>query len=308
MAFPFSVISEKQPIEFEKGLFLADSVVLQDRLFVVGEQGAIFSTSDATHWNKLNSPANRLITSINSDRNKVLVAAGHDAAIFLSEDSGESWNMVYEDIDYQAPILDIIFIDKNHLIAIGAYGLYLTSHDAGQTWQSVPMALPDYEVTDENDWFDPNDLHLNSITVSEDKNVTVIAAESGYIFLSTDKGARWRVLKSPYNGSFFGVEVLSDNSILAYGLRGNIYKYNMYTGLWKKIESNTNELLHASFYDKKNNIAIVGYGSTILFSEDNAETFIKKDISSKSNFSSISKKDNRYILTHENGIFEFNGR
>jgi len=49
----------------------------------------------------------------------------------------------------------------------------------------------------------PPDYHLNRIVGVG--NRLYIAAEGGQLYRSDDRGASWRVLPSPYEGSFFGL-------------------------------------------------------------------------------------------------------
>ena len=112
------------------------------------------------------------------------------------------------------------------------------------------------------------------------------------------------LLNHPIMVSFFGLEILNNNSILVYGLRGNIYSYNLAKNTWMKINSNTNELLHESYYDNNNSIYIIGYGATLLVSKDNGSSFIKKQLNTKNNFTSISKKEDYFYITHENGVLK----
>lgn len=282
-------------------LLLLDSAMIDDRIIVVGEHGRIVMTNTQQDWQRVSSGVDRLLTSISSNQNSVLVA-GHDAIILHSENRGESWQLVYSDPEYEAPLLDIKFVDQQQVIAIGAYGLYLTSQDEGYSWQDSSMNIVnEYDTSSERD-IDVNDLHLNSLS-TDNKGLCVIAAESGHVFISTDFGQQWQVIKSPYHGSFFGVEILSDNEVLLYGLRGTIYKLTIDNRQWRAIESNTNELLHASIVNGSNEIFLIGHGATVLLSDDQGNSFKQISVKSKANFTSILEIDtNQLMLTGEDGV------
>ena len=55
-------------------------------------------------------------------------------------------------------------------------------------------------------------------------NRLYVAAEGGQLYRSDDRGASWRALPSPYEGSFFGLLPIRGEGLLAFGLRGHLYK------------------------------------------------------------------------------------
>src|SRR3546814_18242984 len=88
-----------------------------------------------------------------------------------------------------------------HGIAVGAYGMMLTTDDGGAHWsESAPM-LADIA------------LHLNAIVRAGDGSL-LIAGERGLLAHSSDGGLSWRLLQSPYVGSWFRA--------LTYGHKGEL--------------------------------------------------------------------------------------
>ena len=68
----------------------------------------------------------------------------------------------------------------------------------------------------------PPDYHLNRIVGVG--NRLYVAAEGGQLYRSDDRGASWRALPSPYEGSFFGLVPIRGEGLLAFGLRGHLYR------------------------------------------------------------------------------------
>ncbi len=66
------------------------------------------------------------------------------------------------------------------------------------------------------------DYHLNRIVGVG--NRLYMAAEGGQLYRSDDRGASWRALPSPYEGSFFGLVPIRGEGLLAFGLRGHLYR------------------------------------------------------------------------------------
>jgi photosystem II stability/assembly factor-like uncharacterized protein len=68
-----------------------------------------------------------------------------------------------------------------------------------------------------------DDKHLNAI-VAAGKDTLVIFGEAGTLLRSADAGATWQAVAAPYKGSFFGGVVAKDGALVAFGLRGRIYR------------------------------------------------------------------------------------
>ncbi|MCT6967273.1 WD40/YVTN/BNR-like repeat-containing protein, partial [Salmonella enterica] len=84
-------------------------------------------------------------------------AVGHDAQILASVDGGATWAQQYQDLQREAPLLDVWFNDANHGLAVGAYGALIETTDGGKTWEDVSERL------DNEDQF-----HLNAIAEIKD--------------------------------------------------------------------------------------------------------------------------------------------
>jgi len=107
------------------------------------------------------------------------------------------------------PWLDIVALDTQRLLVVGAYGLAMFSEDGGEHWQSWHARLPN-----------PQQLHLYAARKSGD--TWLLAGEQGLALYSRDDGRSFERLHTPYPGSFFAAEVLPDGEIILAGLRGNV--------------------------------------------------------------------------------------
>lgn len=132
---------------------LLDAVRLPGgRTVAVGERGhVLLSDDDGESWRQVVVPTRVTLTAVATGGDAV-VAAGHDGVILHSTDRGETWQRVREE-PYSAdnfaspsngsPVLDVLFLDDERVLAIGAYALVLTSSDGGATWQSGELVLAD---------------------------------------------------------------------------------------------------------------------------------------------------------------------
>lgn len=177
----------------------------------VGAKGHVFTSPDGKDWTQRIAPVRTMLNRVRFLADgKTGWAVGHDLTIIHTKDGGETWTLQSYDPAVGRPFYDVYFSDPQTGIAIGSYGMYYTTADGGTTWteQSLPLSAMGF--------------HLNSMTRLNDGSL-LIAGERGLAAHSVDNGANWRVLNTPYIGSFFGAFPVGDKGALLYGLRGTLY-------------------------------------------------------------------------------------
>lgn len=238
------------------------------RLVAVGDRGHILFSEDAgKNWVQARVPTRQLLTALYFVDDKHGWAVGHDSQILASEDGGANWKLQFEDLEREAPLLDIWFRDVNTGYAVGAYGALLETSDGGKTW------------TDVSDRLDNEDgYHLNGITAVKDAGLFVVG-EAGSMFRSADWGQTWEKIQGPYEGTLFGaLGTASSNTLLAFGLRGNLYRSTDFGSTWQQVQllSETGPLefgLAGGSLLKNGDVVIVGHGGSVLTSKDSGRTF-----------------------------------
>jgi photosystem II stability/assembly factor-like uncharacterized protein len=203
---------------------------------------------------------------------------GHDETILNTVDGGETWMRSHFAPEAQQPLLDLWFGNRVSGIAVGAYGAYYTTNDGGRTWAGArfapaPLApepgAPAAASVDEYDL--PPDYHLNRIVGVG--NRLYIAAERGQLYRSDDRGATWRALKSPYEGSFFGLIPIRGDGLLAFGLRGSLFKSADGGETWYPIETHTTAMLTDGIAINDLRVVISGLAGVLLVSGDAGASF-----------------------------------
>jgi len=276
-----------KPAEIEplaSGSLLLDLGVAGSRLVAVGERGHVLLSDDqGATWRQAKSvPTRAMLTAVFFADAEYGWAVGHDETIINTVDGGETWTRTHFSPESQQPLLDLWFANRVSGIAVGAYGAYFTSNDGGRHWSSAKFAPPpaktpthDGEAApDEGPGLQeegPPDYHLNRIVGVG--NRLYVAAEGGQLYRSDDRGATWRVLPSPYEGSFFGLVPIRGEGLLAFGLRGHLYKSADAGETWAQLDSHTTAMLTDGIAINDLRVIISGLAGVMLVSGDGGETF-----------------------------------
>lgn len=252
------------------GLF-TDLVHIDSGFVAVGERGQIVLSSDGKQWKQAEDVPTRAMLTALTAIDMQLWAVGHDGVIVHSTDAGLHWQLQRSDplkkveatdragrvASQGAPLLDVLFLDANIGFAVGAYSLFLGTHDGGKNWTPIDLKLqtePRLSAQpaasnasdksnltfskDELALEDEADPHLNCIVATGDGSL-LIAAERGTGYRSTDHGEHWQKLKLPYKGSMFGAIGFEDGHVLVFGLRGHVYESRNLGDQWSEVVTGT---------------------------------------------------------------------
>jgi photosystem II stability/assembly factor-like uncharacterized protein len=272
--------SANLPAEIEplvSASLLLDLAVAGERLVAVGERGHVLLSDDhGATWRQAKSvPTRDMLTAVYFVDAQYGWAVGHDETILNTVDGGENWTRSNFAPESQQPLLDLWFANRVSGIAVGAYGAYLTTNDGGRHWASSKFAPPPDpkkaggSLADEGDV--PPDYHLNRIVGVG--NRLYLAAEAGQLYRSDDRGATWRALPSPYEGSFFGLLPIRGSGLLAFGLRGHLYRSADAGETWTQLETHTTAMLTDGIAINDLRVVIGGLAGVLLVSGDAGETF-----------------------------------
>jgi len=84
-----------------------------------------------------------------------------------------------------------------------------------------------------------NDKRFHLYSLAAHAGSVYIAGEQGLLLRLNAAGERFERVETPYNGTFFGVDVADAGQVLVYGLRGNAYFSVDAGGNWRKLETGT---------------------------------------------------------------------
>lgn len=241
---------------------LLDGALAGPDVVAVGERGAILrSTDNGKMWDRVSSGVNATLTGISfaaPTTPRTGWAVGHDALIIGTTDGGQTWTKHYQGENLQDSFLDVIALDAQRAIAVGAYGLYVSTADGGKTWTRRKLSNDDY--------------HFNRITAGTG-TILYLAGEHGTLLRSTDLGAKWSALKSPYEGSFYGLSSPAARTLLAHGLRGRVYRSTDDGRSWQPVVTPEPVLLATSALLRNTALLLAGQSRSLLVSRDSGATF-----------------------------------
>jgi photosystem II stability/assembly factor-like uncharacterized protein len=239
---------------------MTDITLAGSKLVAVGERGHILISEDGEQWQQANVPVNVLLTSIDFKNDNVGFVTGHDATLLKTTDGGLNWSIVNYQPELDKPLLDIKVLNNN-VIAVGAYGLFLQSTDAGETWQDSfqdELLIEDDRLyLEELKEFEPDTYikerqymlpHFNSINVIGEE--LYIAGEAGFLANSDVNGADWQVIETDYFGSYFSIVKVEDSLLLA-GLRGNLFKSEDDGESWRLLNTGVKATINSAFKDSQ---------------------------------------------------------
>ncbi len=231
-------------------------VVASEYVVIVGERGHILTSEDGETFTQQPVPTHSTLTAADIVGDNVW-AVGHDAIILHSSDKGKSWQQQFYNPDMERPFLDVLFFNEQHGIAVGAYGLFYRTMDGGNSWKAerhpTLLSADDQayleQVKQEDEEFYQQELnsilpHINRVT--RDGERLYMAGEAGLLAYSDDKGKSWNRYDVGYTGSFFDIRPLSGDTVVAVGLRGNIFKMAE-QGEWEYVSTCSTSTLNALF-------------------------------------------------------------
>mgnify|MGYP001176425396 CR=1 FL=1 len=235
-----------------KAVFL-DIAFAGDALIAVGERGIIIrSTDKGASWTQIPTPVDITLTSVAFPSANVGFVVGHESTILKTEDGGVTWRVLRFKPEEEKFYLDVWFADSMRGHVLGTDGELWTTSNGGETWSLKILAV--------EDWYQN---HLFGYAQTAD-GTAVIAAERGGVFARPAGQSDWKVVASPYEGTFFGVQKAGGNFLL-YGMSGKAYLLKKQATEWQEIDTGTDQFLLAStILPDSGNALVVGRGGLLM--------------------------------------------
>jgi photosystem II stability/assembly factor-like uncharacterized protein len=259
------------------------------RLVSAGERGIVLLSDDGgATWRQARVPVQVTLTALRFVDEKRGWAAGHLGVILHTADGGATWQLQldgvraaalmaqalraaghtneraarrYEEEGPDKPFFDVEFIDSQRGVAVGAHNMAYTTQDGGRTWRPFGPALPN-----------PRGLHLYAARYVG--RSLYLAGEQG-LLLKSDDGRSYTALPSPYKGSFFGLLAARSGTLLAFGLRGHVFRSTDGGASWETASSGTTASINAGIELPDRTLVLLAQTGEVLNSHDDGRTFTR---------------------------------
>jgi photosystem II stability/assembly factor-like uncharacterized protein len=272
-----------------------------DRLVAVGQRGHVVVSDDGgATWKQSPVPVSSDLTSVFFVDAKRGWVTGHDGVILHTADAGATWSLQIDGRKANAllvaamerksaaepnsdatkkllaeakrfeaqgpdkPFLDVWFADAKQGYAVGAFNLIFRTDDGGASWEP---------------WFDrvDNPKFFNLYSIRPAAGELYIAGESGLVLKLDASARRFKALTAPYNGSFFGVAD-TGNAVLAFGLRGNVFRSADAGATWDKVDVGLPASIVAAARTQEGATLLADAGGRVARSTDGGRTFARLDV------------------------------
>jgi photosystem II stability/assembly factor-like uncharacterized protein len=250
------------------------------RLVAVGERGIVLWSDDAgQQWQQAQVPVQVTLTQVRFVDERIGWAVGHLGVVLRSTDGDEHWTRVLDGLQAarvlaaadpaaqslladgpDKPFFDMLALDAQRVLVVGAYGLMLASDDAGATWQAAPQRLDSQRS-----------LHLYAAQRLGD--AMYLAGEQGWLLRSRDDGQHFETLATPYKGSFFGLVGTAAGSLIAHGLRGQAWHSADQGNTWQRAATGVTSGLSAGLARADGSVLLLSQNGELLLSEDDGRRF-----------------------------------
>lgn len=308
--------------------FLNGVATAGKRIVGVGQLGQIvYSDDSGKSWTQAGVPVSSDLLAVYFPTAQKGWAVGHDGIVLHSADAGATWNKQFDgraaaqvmESHYMGskncsgchtasgipatdkpagneptglmeeikkfssqgpdkPFLDVWFENENTGYIVGAFSLIFRTDNGGKSW------LPLYDRID-----NPKRYHLYSIrSVAKELYIT---AEQGTVFKFDQKSGKFASIKTAYTGTFFGITGKA-GAVVAYGMRGNVFRSHDSGSSWQKVETGVPAGLVSGTVTDAGRIVLVGQGGQVLVSNEDGSVFSNVPIEQTAPASAVVAVDN----------------
>jgi photosystem II stability/assembly factor-like uncharacterized protein len=267
------------------------------RLIGVGQSGHIvYSDDQGKNWKQAAVPVSSDLLAVHFPSEKNGWAVGHDGVVLHTADGGTTWTKQFEgraaaqvmmsyykdpqqcrldnverssvsdqelqryvDQGPDKPFLDVWFENDTTGYVVGAFNLIFRTTDGGKSW------TPLFERVD-----NPKRYHLYAIKpIGSDLFVT---GEQGSLYKLDGRSGRFKTIKTPYSGTFFGITG-RPGAVILFGMRGNAFRSSDGGASWKKVETGVSAGLTGAMVLEDGRFVLVSQIGHVLVSSDDGKSF-----------------------------------
>jgi photosystem II stability/assembly factor-like uncharacterized protein len=235
------------------------------RFVAVGRRGHIvYSDDSGATWRQASVPVSVDLVGVDFPNAEVGWAVGHEGVVLATRDGGTTWAKQLAGATTAGavaqPFLGVRFQSATCGFVVGAFNTIYRTQDAGRTWTP---------------WMDrtanPAELHFYAVRGGRD-----------HLYLAGEQGRVWRLragaeafvpVPTPYTGTLFGLVAGPADAVLAFGMRGAVYRSTDAGANWHRVTMPTGAGVTAGTTLDDSRIVLVDQGGGIHISRDGGRTF-----------------------------------
>lgn len=264
-----------------------------ERYVAIGARGAVVLSDDGgANWRQAKGvPVSTNLTAVDFVDEKRGWVVGHNGVILATVDGGENWSLQSWDDALDQPFFGVHFFNSEEGIAVGLWSRIMKTKDGGRTWANVALGVPPAGAKKD----------LNFYKIFGNSTQAYIAAESGWVLRSNDKGQNWTYVNVGTKASLWSGDV-KDGSVWVGGLLGKVFHSKDSGKTWDSVQTKIKTSI-TSIQSKDKNIAIVGLDGNITTSKDAGHTFQYQQLDARAAITDVHQdKDGKLILATQSGV------
>ena len=264
------------------------------RIVAVGLRGGIvYSDDQGGTWTQARVPVSTDLLDVSFPVPDKGWAVGHGGVVLHSNDAGATWVTQFDgqqasvqsiayyesnaasieaasqfadrerslSVDGETqPFMSVFFIDEHRGYVVGTFNRMFHTEDGGHTWSPLMHRT-------EN----PGELHFYAIRGFGDQ--LHVAGEQGKVWRFSHASDRFIQASTPYNGTLFGLLSTTQNVLLAYGMRGSLYRSADQGDSWEKIDSTAQGAITSALEMPDGRLLIADQLGGLAQSRDNGRNF-----------------------------------
>lgn len=265
------------------------------RIVAAGPRGHIvWSDDEGAHWTQAAVPVSSDLLAISFPSARRGWAVGHGGVVLHSDDGGSTWQRqlrgraanelalrwfesraagdpqaarLLEREKAQAgdgstpSFLDVHFSSETSGFVVGTFNRIFRTEDGGRTW------TPWMDRTD-----NPQDLHFYAVRGSA--RGLFLAGEQGMVWRLAPQGQRFEAVATPYKGTLFGLVATDAGTLLAYGMRGRLFRSDDEGRQWQAVDGVGTAGITAGAALPGGAIVLVDQAGGIALSRDGGQRFL----------------------------------